>query len=459
MWVCVCSAQQIPQTLPQDEQATNPAASGAVESSSNPRPADDGATTNNDAGNPEQQQNTVQYGASGAVDQFYPNLAADAPFTQLGVSTGQARPATGLKLGPFVLGNISDSFFYAVDTAPGQGTQTLAGDTLSATIGAHKEIGRGELNFLAKEQFSLSGTQPSFNQLADLGYTNQLTERWSLSAGVSLIYFQNYVLANPQYLLQPQNGGFVQQSLLADKLGNTTYISNNFSFSYTISGRTQISFTPVLSLNALQESGGWSFVTNVGGGVAVNHTFNDTLTGGVYYSLTHSFTGGGSNTSSGFNSQSLGVSLRKTYGSWSFGGSLAASFESASLAAWTPTGNLYVSKSFHWNGKASAAYSRTQAAQIYASAGYFDQADIVYRQPLGQKAGLSVSAGEFRTINNTTHATGKRAGTSFSYLLLPRLSLNAGYNYSHQTGASTTFFQGTTNYFTIGLNWILGSGS
>ena len=194
--------------------------------------------------------------------------------------------------------------------------------------------------------------------------------------------------------------------------------------------------------------GGWSFVTNVGGGVAVNHQFNDTLTGGVYYSLTHSFTGGAAIPHPDSIAKVWASACARPTTPGRLEAALAASFESAGLSAWTPTGNLYVSKSFRWNGKASAAYSRTQAAQIYASAGYFDQADIVYRQPFGKKAGLSVSAGEFRTINNTTHATGKRAGTSFSYLLLPRVSLNAAYNYSHQSGTSTTFFQGTTNYFT-----------
>ncbi len=462
IWVGVCSAQQIPQSLPQDEQAANPPAAADGESSSNGQRPEDSGTAIDLSGSqaqqaPQAQQDTtVQYGAGGDADRFYPNFATDDPFTQLGAPT-QGRATAGVKLGPFVLANVGDNFFYVVDSAPGEPKQTLAGDSLFATIGANKQIGNGSLNFLAKEQFSVSGTTPLFNQVAVLGYSDQLTPRWSLSAGISYIFFQNYILANPQYLFQPSSNGFVQQSVLAQQLGNTSYIANNFSLSYTLSGTTQISFTPVLGMNALDQQGGWSYVASVGGGVAVNHQFNESLSGGIYYTLAHSFTGGAANTEPGFNSQSLGVSFRKTFNSWSVGGALGVSFQSVDLSAWTPTGNLYGSKSFRWNGVVSAAYSRTEAAQVYASAGYFDQGDIAYRQRFGKKAGLSIAAGVFRTIDGSSHVHGKRAGPAFQYLLSPRVSLNAAYNYSHQSGTSANFFLGTANYFTVGVNFQLGS--
>jgi len=118
---------------------------------------------------------------------------------------------------------------------------------------------------------------------------------------------------------------------------------------------------------------------------------------------------------------------------------------------------LYASKSFHWNGVVSAAYSRSEAAQIFASSGYFDQGDLSYHQPLGKKSSLGLYAGEFRTIDASGDTHGKRFGGSVSYLLTPRLSFNAGYNYAHQTGTSSSFFLGTTNYVTIGVNWLLGA--
>ena len=371
----------------------------------------------------------------------------------------QLRPV-GVKIGPLFLTNVSDSFFYAVNTAPGEPTQTLAGNSLSATIVYTKLISRGVLAFQGREQFSLSGLQPFYNQLASLDFTDQLTERWTVNAGISLTYFQNSILANPQYLLSYTNSGIVQQTVFAQQNVATTYISNNLSASYQLSGRSQISFTPMLSANFLDQPGGWTSVTTVGGSVALSHSFSPTLSAGAFYGLSHSITSGASNTSPGWNSQSLGVSFQKVFrGSWTLAGSLAASFQSAQFSYWTPTGSITGVKAFHWNGALSAAYSRSQAAQVFVSSGYFDQGDISYRQRIGQKFSVNAGVGEFRTVDVLSHEHGKRAGASLSYQWLPRLSLNAGYNFAHQTGTQSTFFLGNTSYVSFGVSWLPGAQS
>src|SRR5271167_1605953 len=92
----------------------------------------------------------------------------DNGIRQLGTPFPLQLQPQGLKIGPFYLTSISDSAFYAVETSPGQPTQTLVGNSTTASLSSSKQLGRGSLAFQANEQLSIAGSQPYFNQTAGL---------------------------------------------------------------------------------------------------------------------------------------------------------------------------------------------------------------------------------------------------------------------------------------------------
>jgi hypothetical protein len=368
----------------------------------------------------------------------------------------------GVKIGPLYVTDVSDSFFYAVNTVPGAPTETFAGNSIQANIIYNKEFGQGNLVVDAREQFSVSQANPFFNQSVGATFTDQLTERWSAAITAQFVYFQNSILANPQYLLSYQNAGLTQQTLFAMQRGYTMYESNSIAFSYQISGRTQITLSPILGATFLDQEGGWSSSHQFGGSVAVTRSFTPNLNLGAFYSLSHTVTTGVTD-SPAWNSQSLGVSFDyKFRQSWTISGSLAASGQLlAQVWTLTPTGSIRVMKSFG-NSSLSAAYTRAEASNVFVSSGFYDQGDIAYMRKLGQKMSFNVGVGEFRTINAGINQNGKRAGGGLTYFWRPRVSINAGYNFAHQNGTQTSSFSpflGNTNSFNVGINWQLGSRS
>src|SRR5208337_5547004 len=160
----------------------------------------------------------------------------DNTVRQLGTPFPLQLQPQGLKIGPFYVPSISDSFFYAVNTAPGQPTSTLTGNSLMANLVYSKQFTQSTLTFQGREQFSVSQGQPYFNQTMTLNFADRLTERWSLSAAANFTYFQNTLLANPQYLLYNPTNGTVQQTGFAYTSGYTIYETNNLSLSYQMSG-------------------------------------------------------------------------------------------------------------------------------------------------------------------------------------------------------------------------------
>lgn len=382
-----------------------------------------------------------------------PNATVRLPFAL------QVEPQ-GVKIGPVYLTDISDSFFYAVNTVPGEPSSTFAGNSISADLACNKQIGGGTLAIQGKEQFSVSQLTPYFNQSATASYTDQLTERWSMTGSVQFTYFQNSILANPQYLLSYQNSGLVVQTLFAFQRGYTLYESNALDFTYDINTRTHLTLSPILGATFLDENGSWTSSQQFGGAVGVTRDINADLNLGAFYFLSHSLTSGVAN-SPGWTSQSLGVSFQyRLHDTWFVAGSLAASGQLvAQIWQLTPAGSISVRKSFT-NSSVFAAYTRAEANNVFVSSGYFDQGDIGYQRKVGQKLQLNASAGAFRTIDTGITQKGKRVGGSVSYRWTPRLNLNASYNFAHQVGADTSTFSpllGNTSAFSFGLSWSLGA--
>jgi hypothetical protein len=372
----------------------------------------------------------------------------------------------GLKLGPFYLTDVSDSFFYAVNTSPGFPTQTYLGDSLQGNLVSTKQFNNGGiLAVQARGQLSITQSQPFFNTGIVATYSDQLTEHLSLSGSAQLTYFQNSILANPQYLLSYQNSGIVQQSLYFLQSSYSAYESNYLSLSYQLGERTQISLTPIVGATFQYLQGGWSNVHQFGGGVAVTRILTPDISVSGFYNLSYAVTSGVASSSPNWVSQNLGLSLQGVflrYRGWSLGGSVSASTQTyGGSYTVTPTGSLRLMKSFG-QSSISAAYTRTEASYVLVSSGYFDQADIGYHRKLGQNANLSVGVGEYRTSYTAYRQTGTRAGGSVDYMFSPRLSLNAGYNYAHQNGtlpSNLAPFVENVSYFSIGLKWLLGSRS
>jgi hypothetical protein len=368
----------------------------------------------------------------------------------------------GLKLGPAYLTSISDSFFYVVNTVPGEPTQTYTGDSLSATIIYNKQLSNGTLNIQGREQLSMSELTPYFNQSVTAGYVDQLSERWSVGVSAQFTYFQNSILANPEYLLVPGNNGPVLQTLFVLQRRSSMFESNSVDFTYSLSGRTHVTLSPILGLTFLEQAGiGWTSSSQFGGGVGVSRDITDNLTIGGNYTAAHTAASHISG-APGWNSQSLGMSFQyRFHDTWLVSGALAASGQLlAQVWQLAPTGNLRLMKSFPDRSSIFAAYTRSEASAVFASYGYYDQADLGYNRRMGNKTNLSFNVGEYRTVNALAREDGKHAGLSLSYRLNPHLSLNGGYNYVHQAGdqaSSISPFLGTVNSFSFGVTWTLGS--
>jgi len=396
----------------------------------------------------------------------------DNTVRQLGTPFPLQLQPQGLKIGPFYVPSISDSFFYAVNTAPGQPTSTLTGNSLMANLVYSKQFTQSTLTFQGREQFSVSQGQPYFNQTMTLNFADRLTERWSLSAAANFTYFQNTLLANPQYLLYNPTNGTVQQTGFAYTSGYTIYETNNLSLSYQMSGRTQITFTPILGATFEDQPGiGWTNVHEFGGGVAVTRSLTPDLNLGVFYAAYYSSTSGAASSSPNWVTQNMGVTFSGRFlqfRGWSLGGSVyVSSQQSSGSTTFTPAGNLYVTKSFR--GGASrilASYTRSEASNFIVSSGYYDQGDISYNQRIGQKIQANVGVGAFRTSNTGGYVNGpgyyengKRAGGGINYQWSPRVSLHANYDFSHNSGTQVNYYRGNTNFLSFGVTWALGAQS
>jgi hypothetical protein len=390
----------------------------------------------------------------------------DNTVKQLGTPFPLQLQPEGLKIGPFYIPSITDSFSYAVNSAPGQPTQSFVGNSIAFNLVYSKTLSRGVFAVQAHEQFSLANSwNPYINQSVGVTFNEQLSERWSLNAAAYFTYFQNSLLANPQYILAYNNGGIVQQTLFLQQQGTNIYESNNISLSYQMGTRTVVSFTPILQATYQYLQGGWSNVRQFGGGVTVTHTLTPDLSVSGYYTLSYASTSGTSSTYPSWVNQNIGVGFQGTfvrYRGWSLGGSVAASSQHyAGSYTITPTGTLSLFKSFG-QSSITAAYTRTEASTVLVSNGYFDQADVAYNRKFGQKFNLNVGAGLFRTSYSGTYYNGKRVGGSVTYQWTPRVGLNAGYNFAHQNGVQSTNFApylGNTNYLSVGLVWALGNHS
>ena len=387
----------------------------------------------------------------------------DNTIRQLGTPFPLQLQPQGLKIGPFYVPSVSDSFFYAVNSSEGQPTQTFVGNSIQATLVYSKPVSKGVFAFQAREQLSLSQGKSYLNQMIVASFTEQLTERWSLSASAQFTYFQNSILANPQYVLGYQNGQSVQHTLFVPQQGTNIYDNNNLTVSYSVGEKTRISFSPILGATFQYLEGGWSNVHQFGGGVTVSRSLTPNLTVGAYYSMTHSVTSGATSTTPNWNNQNLGLTFQDNIGhSWSIAGSIAASGQlAAQVWRLSPTGTLRLVKSFS-QSSIIAAFTRSEATNVFISTGYFQQGDISYNQTIGRKVNVNVGVGAYQTINTGSRQTGRRFGGSFSYQWLPRLGLNTSYNFAHQSGTLTSNFApflGNVSYLSVGLNWSLGSQS
>jgi hypothetical protein len=373
----------------------------------------------------------------------------------------------GLKIGPMYLTSISDSLFFAVSTSPSNPTQTLGGNSTAATLVYSRPLSRGVLSVQSISQLSFTGVQPYFNESVAATFSEQLSTRWTLAASAYFTYFQNSLLANPQSLLSYNNGGVVQQTPYVFLTGTSMFESNNISMSYHLGERTQISFSPIIGATFQYLNGGWSNVHQFGGAVSVTHSLTPNLNVSGYYSLTNSATSGAASGSPSWTSQNFGVSFQGRLfqrESWSLGGSIALSSQSYSGGSYTmtPTGSLYLMKSFGGGvSSITAAYTRTEASNILVSSGYYDQADISYNQRISQKVRAFVGGGAFRTSYTVYDEHGERVGGGINYQWSPRVALHANYNFAHQTATQpqTAFFVGNTNILTCGVTWTLGAQS
>jgi len=455
----------------QDQAQANPASQGSSEPSS-----DNGASpTSNTLPADESSSNTPD----SASLQTDPNAPADTSNSNSSSSDSSSSNSSsslwqsvrspfqvesqGLKIGPIYLTSLSDSFFYAVNTSAGNPTQSYYGNSITGNLIYNKEFSNGVLAVQGREQLSTSELTPYYNQSISASYTDQLTARWSLSAASQFTYFQNSILANPQYLLVPTSGGPVLQTLFVLQRGSSAYEANSLGLSYELSGRTHITFSPILGLTFQEAQTGWVSSQQYGGSVNVSHDFTDNFSAGGFYTLSHTVASQNTGTP-GWNTQNLGANFQyRFHDTWSIAGSLAASGQLVGqIWELTPTGNFTLRKSFSDSSIISAAYTRTEASAVFVSAGYYDQADIGYSRKFGDKLRLAFNAGEYHTTVLAYRQDGLHAGVSTGYRLSPHLSIDGGYTYAHQNGAGgfeLYSLVGNVNSFSVGITWSFGARS
>jgi hypothetical protein len=383
-----------------------------------------------------------------------PDATPGSFIRQLGTAFPLSAQPEGFKFGPLMITDISNSSFYLLSSAPGQATQNLWGNTTSAEIVYQHHTDRNTFAFQAKPQVSVTGDKPFLNEESGFAFTRQMSARWMLSATNQLSFLQNTQLVNPQNLLAYGNGGFYWQTLYAQQTGTAIYDSSNISMTYQMNGRTQVSLTPQVGVTVADQLGSANFVTYLGGGASINRNLSATRSVSFSYNFVHSRSSTNSFGSSGaWNTNTLGAGFRQQIGrSFWIDGNLSASYQSGQYSYWTPVGNIGISKSFH-NGSMSLTYSRSQAAQVLLSSGYFDQFDFGYNHSFNRKFSTSMEGGAFRTVETGSHGTGKRIGGSAFYRWVHNLSWVASYNYSTQSGNQPTLNLGNTTYISFGLNW------
>jgi len=367
----------------------------------------------------------------------------------------------GLKLGPFHLLDVSTSGFFEAASGLTGPPQDIWGSMITSDLFLNKHIGKGSLAILAKPELSFIGGQPFVNVNTGATFSYQF-QRWSFQASDGFSYYQNdALLQNPQYLLYYVNGGIVAQAVYAQARGSSLYNATNFSGSYQLSGRTQVSFNPELGVTMLDQLGNLELVRNLGFGISVAHTINPNRSVSVFYNFSH-LTSTSNEFSSGvssWNGQSIGAGIQQKLGrDWSISANLAASYQHTASSQWTPSGNIAVSKMLH-SGYMSAAYSRTEASRVFVSSGYFDQADVSYSRHLGRKMTVFVGGGAFRGVLTGSRESGERAGANFSYQWLRNVALTTGYNFVRQRTDEASLYNGNTTSVTFGLSWTLGRPS
>src|SRR5208337_659237 len=252
----------------------------------------------------------------------------DNTIRQLGTPFPLQLQPQGLKIGPFYVPSVSDSFFYAVNSSEGQPTPTFVGNSIQATLAYSKPVSKRVFAYQAREQLSLSQGKSYLNQRIVASFTEQLTERWSLSASAQFTYFQNSILANPQYVLGYQNGQSVQHTLFVPQQGTNIYDNNNLTVSYSVGEKTRISFSPIIGATFQYLQGGWSNVHQFGGGVSITHSLTSKLSMSGFYSLSYSSTSGAASSSPNWVSQNIGVGFQGKLlqsETWSLGGSVSVS--------------------------------------------------------------------------------------------------------------------------------------
>ncbi len=386
------------------------------------------------------------------------STSTGTPVLRLGTDIPLGMDPGGYRIGPVHVFNLGVSGFYETANPQFQSPQQFWGTSLSASLLYQHKVNNGELIIQGNPTLYSTGSSVYTNQSVVVDFNKQVTSRWTLGASAQYTFYQNgYLLQTPQYLLAYAAGGIVLQTIFAQQAGSTMYESTGFSMSYHLSGRTQISITPDIGVTFTDVVGKSYYLTQLGGGVSVTHSFNPSRTVSAFVNYNRS------NTSleespgiNAWNTYSVGVGFNQKLGqTWYVAATIAGSYQQGPFAYWTPTGSFSIMKVFR-RGTVSAAYTRTTASQALLSSGYFDQSDLAYTAHIGKKIGTSVGVGEFRSIITGGHQHGLRAYSSLSYRWLPNLAWTVGYNYAKQTGTEPSLYLGNTSYFSVGLNWILG---
>jgi hypothetical protein len=395
--------------------------------------------------------------------------SASSPYSglpPLGAPAPLQAPSSSWHLGPFYLTNVTDSAYYSTVHSQNGNSTSFWGDNISAGIVLTHPVGQnGQLAFHASPQVLFAGGRTWFNEVNGLSFTDQLTNRWTLSASTQLAYFQNSILTNPQYALVNTSGGYVLQTLYLQTTQPTLYQYANFSASYQLGTNTTLGITPIVGFSFTNVTGSFVAAYSLGGAVSVSHRYSEKGSVSVFYGLTHSTTSnpGGVSGPTSWNSSSLGVGLSQGLGgeTWSLAFNVAANAQQNSSANWTAVGNVALIKKLP-QGSISANYTRSEATLLLASSGYFDQGSISYNRNFGEKLGANIGVGAYRSNQTVSNARGVRLSGSVFYQWLPSLNMSAGFFVGQQSGANGSqllLFNGRSNNFNVGLTWTPGRTS
>jgi len=300
----------------------------------------------------------------------------------------------------------------------------------------------------------------ALNQSVGLDTTFQLSPRLSMQISDRFSYFGNQRNFSGASLGVDYSLGTVAQNNFLNGPGRVIYETAGATFSYLLSPRTTISFTPTLGYE--NSSGAVNSAQNLtalygGGQVTVSRSITATQTLGVSYMGQYD-SYANTSTTVGPQSNSFLQDILVNYGkqigeSWRLRAGLGVTSNSTSGTGTSLAASAGITKSFR-RMDIALNYYRGHQFNGYITAASSDRIDLVNSIRWNSRLMTNTSLAYFRTANNPSPGpSGEYATEQLSFRLTRTLSFTCSIGYTKQTGDGVYLQSGHTRLATVGVTW------